>query len=35
MELRDYIAALRRHWLTWVGVALAGLVIARAGGKLG
>lgn len=24
MELRDYLAALRRHWMTWVGVTLVG-----------
>jgi capsular polysaccharide biosynthesis protein len=30
MELRDYIAALRRYWPTWVGITLAGVVIALA-----
>jgi capsular polysaccharide biosynthesis protein len=28
MELRDYIAALRRHWPTWLGITLVGAVIA-------
>ncbi len=30
MELRDYIAALRRHWPSWAGIALVGLVVALA-----
>ncbi|WP_104523843.1 Wzz/FepE/Etk N-terminal domain-containing protein [Blastococcus atacamensis] len=28
MELRDYLAALRRYWTTWVGVTLAALLLA-------
>jgi capsular polysaccharide biosynthesis protein len=28
MELRDYIAALRRHWPTWVGITLVGALVA-------
>ena len=28
MELRDYLLALRRYWMTWVGVTLAGLGVA-------
>lgn len=28
MELRDYLAALRRHWRTWVGVTVAGALAA-------
>jgi capsular polysaccharide biosynthesis protein len=30
MELQDYAAALRRYWMTWVGVTLLGVVIATA-----
>lgn len=28
MELRDYLAALRRYWTTWVGVTLLGVAVA-------
>jgi capsular polysaccharide biosynthesis protein len=28
MELRDYGTALRRYWTTWVGLALAGVLVA-------
>lgn len=28
MELRDYLAALRRYWTTWVGVTLAAIFVA-------
>ena len=28
MELRDYLAALRRHWAIWVGATLAGALLA-------
>ena len=28
MELQDYAVALRRHWTTWVGVTLTGLLVA-------
>jgi capsular polysaccharide biosynthesis protein len=28
MELQDYWVALRRYWTTWLGVALAGLLVA-------
>jgi capsular polysaccharide biosynthesis protein len=28
MELRDYLLAMRRYWRTWVGVTLAGLLVA-------
>lgn len=28
MELRDYLAALRRYWTTWAGVALAAVAVA-------
>lgn len=28
MELRDYLTALRRYWLTWTGVALAAVALA-------
>ncbi|SDF11947.1 Capsular polysaccharide biosynthesis protein [Blastococcus fimeti] len=28
MELRDYLAALRRYWTTWVGVTLAAVTVA-------
>ncbi|MGY1808992.1 YveK family protein [Blastococcus sp. SYSU D00669] len=27
MELRDYLAAIRRYWLTWVGVTLLGVAL--------
>ena len=30
MELRDYWVALRRHWTTWLGIALTGLLLALA-----
>ncbi len=30
MELRDYIAALRRHWRIWTGATLLGLLLAAA-----
>lgn len=32
MELTDYTRALRRHWATWVGGAMVGLLIALAAG---
>ena len=28
MELRDYGTALRRYWATWIGLALAGVLVA-------
>ncbi len=28
MELRDYGTALRRYWATWIGLALAGMLVA-------
>ncbi len=31
MELRDYLAALRRYWTTWVGVTLAAVLVAFVG----
>ena len=30
MELRDYLAALRRHWVIWVGATLVGALAAVA-----
>jgi capsular polysaccharide biosynthesis protein len=30
MELKDYVAVLRRYWPTWVGITVAGLLIALA-----
>src|SRR3954468_23710989 len=30
MELTDYLAAIRRHWVTWVGITVLGVVLGAA-----